>query len=126
MRKFQCLLFVLKRPYAWYYIVCLTVPLILFYEKKASTFYQNHPLALHTVEVFCNLIWRNHWFSTWKVSDGLIGIELTLRYIEVELEKYFNYLTRLGLVLWYIGVTLLKYSEYPWKYNTEGVTTPQY
>ena len=24
-------------------------------------FYQNHLLALHTVEIFCNWILRNHW-----------------------------------------------------------------
>ena len=28
MRKFQCLLFVLKRSYICYYIICMTVPLI--------------------------------------------------------------------------------------------------
>ena len=27
MRKFQCLLFVLKRSYICYYIICMTVPL---------------------------------------------------------------------------------------------------
>ena len=30
MRKFQCLLFVLKRSYICYYITCMTVPLKLF------------------------------------------------------------------------------------------------
>ena len=29
MRKFQCLLFVLKRTYISYYIICMTVPLII-------------------------------------------------------------------------------------------------
>ena len=28
MRKFQCLLFVLKRSYICYYMICMTVPLI--------------------------------------------------------------------------------------------------
>ena len=27
MRKFQCLLFVLKRSYICYYVICMTVPL---------------------------------------------------------------------------------------------------
>ena len=41
--------------------------LILFPEKKyknqAQIFYQNYPLALHTAELFCDLILRNYW--TW-------------------------------------------------------------
>ena len=32
MRKVQCLLFVLKRSYIFYYIVCMTVPLKPFRE----------------------------------------------------------------------------------------------
>ena len=32
MRKVQCLLFVLKRSYIFYYIVCMTVPLKQFRE----------------------------------------------------------------------------------------------
>ena len=95
------------------FVVCVeaTIYLILYslldctfnsiFFKKASTFYQNHPLALHTVEVFCNLILRNHWFSAWKASDGLTGLELTLRHIGVELEKYFNYLTRTGFMIYW-------------------------
>ena len=31
MRKFQCLLFVLKRFYICYYIICMTVPLKHFF-----------------------------------------------------------------------------------------------
>ena len=27
MRKFKCLLFVLKRSYIYYYVICMTVPL---------------------------------------------------------------------------------------------------
>ena len=34
-------------------------------------FYQNYSLALHTVEIFCNLILRNHWTSTPKIFDCL-------------------------------------------------------
>ena len=41
--------------------------LVLFskknYKKQAwcLLFYQNDSLALHTVEIFCNSILRNHW-----------------------------------------------------------------
>ena len=31
------------------------------YKEQAQMFQQNHSLALHTVEIFCNLILRNHW-----------------------------------------------------------------
>ena len=38
-------------------------PSLLFsernYKKQAQMFYQNNLLALHTVEIFCNLILRN-------------------------------------------------------------------
>ena len=33
MRKFQCLLFVLKRSYILYYIICMTVPLNALLSK---------------------------------------------------------------------------------------------
>ena len=49
--------------------------LILFSKKndknQAQIFYQNYSLALHTVEIFCNLILRNHWTSTQKIFDCL-------------------------------------------------------
>ena len=39
--------------------------LILFSEnnhkKQTQILYQNDLLVLHTVEIFCNLILRNHW-----------------------------------------------------------------
>ena len=35
MRKFQCLLFVLKQSYICYYIICMTVPLnLLSFGKR--------------------------------------------------------------------------------------------
>ena len=75
-------------------------------------FYQNHSLASPTVEIFCNLILRNHWVWTWKISGCFAGLGLTLWYIGHGLERYLNYLIGLGLVLWCIGVTLEKYSGY--------------
>ena len=64
--------------------------LILFsqknYKKQAQMFYQNHSLALYTVEIFCNSIYHT-------------GLGLTLEYNGLELEKYLNYLTELGLIL---------------------------
>ena len=48
MREFQCLLFVLKRSYIGYYIICMTVPLnVLFNSHKIDTAYlaqYNHGL----------------------------------------------------------------------------------
>ena len=35
MRKLPCLLFVLKRSYICYYIICMTVPLIRYYQNIA-------------------------------------------------------------------------------------------
>ena len=41
MRKFQCLLFVLKRSYMCYYIICITVPLLkkirLILDEKGNS-----------------------------------------------------------------------------------------
>ena len=48
------------------------------YKKQAQMVYQNHLLVLRTVEIFCNLILRNHWTWTWKILDYLIGLGLTL------------------------------------------------
>ena len=75
-------------------------------------FYQNHSLALYTFEIFCNLILRNHWTWTWKISDCLTGFGLTSWYIGLGLKRYLNYLTWMGLILWYNGVRLKKYSDY--------------
>ena len=80
-------------------------------KKETQVFYQNHSLALHTVEIFCNLIFRNHWTWTWNVSDCLTG--LNLRYIGFGLKKYLNHLNEPGSILWYIEVRLEKYFDYP-------------
>ena len=39
------------------------------YNKQAKNFFQNHLLVLHTLEVFCNLTYRNHWTWTGKILD---------------------------------------------------------
>ena len=42
------------------------------YKKQAQMFYQNHSLALHTLEIFCNLILRNYSTWTWKISNFML------------------------------------------------------
>ena len=82
--------------------------LILFSERnykiQAQIFYQNHSLALHTAEILYNLILRNHWKITEKISDCLTGLGLTLWYFRLGLKKC--------LYLWCIGVKIEKYCDY--------------
>ena len=83
--------------------------------EKASTNVLSKLLinvTLHTVEIFFNLILRNHRTWTWKILDCFNGLKLTLWYIGLTLKKYFNYLTDIGLILWHIGVRLEKYLDY--------------
>ena len=59
MQKFQCLLFVFKRSYISYYIICMTVPVILETEEVLSIFIY---VALHTLVPFktrVNHTWRS-------------------------------------------------------------------
>ena len=42
-------------------------------------------------------------------SDYITGLGLTLWYIDLGLEKYSNQLTGTGLTLWYIGLELEKH-----------------
>ena len=75
---------------------------ILFYNS----------LALPIVDIFFNLFWKEirelgiekHW-------DYLTGLGLILWCIGFGLEKYVDYLTGLELIL-YIGLGLEKYSNY--------------
>ena len=70
---------------------------------------------LDTVKIYCNLISKNHWAGTWKNSDCLTGLGLTLwytGYIGLGFEKYSNYLIAFGLILWYIGLGLQKCLDY--------------
>ena len=80
------------------YFLCHNV--ILFSEKnyknETQIFYQNHSLVLHTAEIFCNLILRNHWSWTWKILECLTELRLTLLYIGLGPKKYANYLTGLN------------------------------
>ena len=75
------------------------------YKKQAQMLYQNPSLALQSyrylrkAEIFWNLILRNHWTWTWKISDCLTGLGLTLWYIGLGLARYLNYLAGLGFVL---------------------------
>ena len=72
MRKFQCLLFVLKGSYIFYYIVCVTIPLILvisrfllllsfcFYHLFANLMYKHHPNICIILCIFKFLIYNDH------------------------------------------------------------------
>ena len=73
-------------------------------------FYQSHSLALHTVEIFCNLILRNVGLGLEKILELLEWHGLVSWYIGVILEKYLDYLG-FGLISWYIGVVLEKHLD---------------
>ena len=75
-------------------------------------FYQNHSLALHAITIFCNLILRNNWICSWKILDYLTGLGLTLWYIGIGLKKYMSYYRGIGLISLYIRVKQKKYSDY--------------
>ena len=45
-----------------------------YHKNKHKVLYQNHWLALYTVEMFGNFILRNHWSWTWKNSDSRTGL----------------------------------------------------
>ena len=61
MRKFPCLLFVLKRSYIYYYIICMTVPLNKRTSYLAFTHYRNSWLtkisSLTCIGKFLSFIW---------------------------------------------------------------------
>ena len=52
---------------------------------------------------------KNIWAWAWKNSDYLTEIGLTLWYIRIGFE---NYLNALGSILWYIGLGLEKITDY--------------
>ena len=52
MREFQCLLFVLKRSYIGYYIICMTVPLNNYFEKVLPVDFSHCLDNLHTFDKF--------------------------------------------------------------------------
>ena len=56
---------------------------------------------------YCNLILKRHWNWAGKNSEYLTGLGLTLWYIRLGLE-----LIALGLILWYVGLGFEKYSDY--------------
>ena len=61
-----------------------------------------------------NSIFRKeyHWTWTWKISDCLTRLGLTLWCVGLGLEKYLNYFTALGLILWLVGVRVENYWDY--------------
>ena len=56
---------------------------------------------------YCNLILKRHWNWAGKNSEYLTGLGLTLWYIRLGLE-----LIALGLILWYVGLGFEKNSDY--------------
>ena len=61
------------------------------HKKQAHLFDQNNSLALHTLdEILCNLVLRNHWTWTWKISNCLTGLRLVLWYHGLGLKKYLD------------------------------------
>ena len=55
---------------------------------------------------YCNSILKNHWTWAWKNSNYLTGLGLTLWYNRLGLEKHSNYLIALDWILWYNGLGL--------------------
>ena len=72
-------------------------------------FYQNHLLALHAVKIFCNFTLGNHWTWTWKISDCLTGLELTLWY---DLDSENTWTTLLDLD-WFCDILKLDLKRLP-------------
>ena len=51
MRKFQCSLFLLKRSYIYWYIICMTVPLIIFIIHNYFRSISLPPSLLHEINI---------------------------------------------------------------------------
>ena len=62
-------------------------------------FYRNHLLALRTVEIFCNLILRNHWTWTRKIHELPYWTRIDFVIYGVKLEKYSTYCIGFELIL---------------------------
>ena len=62
-----------------------------------------HSLALHTDELFCNLIRRIWWTFKFKKLRLPYWAWINFMIWCFGLEKYLSCLTGLGLILWYIG-----------------------
>ena len=69
-RKFQCLLFMLKRSYICYYIICMTVPLKIFIHSFIS----------------CRLPCPNEWFQVqlfWRKYNEKLRFWIWLFLLEI-------------------------------------------
>ena len=99
MRKFQCLLFVLKRLYICYYMIYMTVPLTLKnlpnYEEKELSSSIEHPSRGYKKIIFRSLqVAYNTYESVYKEllsmnSDVLIH-QRHLRFLVTEVFKSVN------------------------------------
>ena len=68
MQKFQYLLFMLKRSYICYSIICMTVPLKFVFSIAVAT----HMRTSYWLQWFCALLFYcGHLLITWKSHWGL-------------------------------------------------------
>ena len=76
MRKFQCLLFVLKRSYMCYYIICITVPLLkkirLILDEKGNSKAKMMQLITKLCHYRINLITGKGYFMFKKYASIII------------------------------------------------------
>ena len=76
MQKFQCLLFVLKRSYMCYYIICITVPLLkkirLILEEKGKSKAKMMQLIPKLCHYRINLITGKGYFTFKKYTSIII------------------------------------------------------
>ena len=77
------------------------------YKKQAQMFYQSHSLALHTVEIFCNLILRN-------VGLGLEKILELLEWTWIGFMIYWSYTWKVLRLPW-IWTDFMIYWACAWK-----------
>ena len=54
MRKFQCLLFVLKQSYICYYIICMTVPLAASWTRSLARLYTKTISYQNVFDIYIN------------------------------------------------------------------------
>ena len=71
------------------------------YKKKTNIWF-----SFYIQVRYCNLVLKTHLTWAWKNSDYLTGLGLTLWYIRLVLEKCSGYLTAVRVIVRYIGFRL--------------------